>query len=427
MNDAILSQAKDLLSKNYSFEEIKQILSNKGLLDSDIDDVLSEAVRKLNSLKEDSNKRFFKQIGWKELFDRIGYGFVSHPFINILFSLSGASYLVIGLVNGLRMIFSLLLSSFLKEFSKLQDLSKKFISLAGVLYGFSFLLMSFGVVLKSPLFYALAFLMGGIGVVIHGELYTGFLKRNLRRECMGGMLCFLSKFGIIITIISMIVSGFIMDLFPVYGKVLSFSLFGFAFNVNIYGYLISFEITAIVFIISGLMLSYIKQKEFVVEHTFSSFLPKFLDSVNVHFKFFFKNKAVFLLALSSLITGMVQMLGNSFYGIFIYDYFKNDFFGGFLNVAVVFSVAALFSFTGPWFMKVLHKHIGISPMLVFGTLLTGMLPLSLVFNPHFLVVVVATALSIIGASILGMAQGFFAKKLLSEQERSVYFSFLGVF
>ncbi len=106
--------------------------------------------------------------------------------------------------------------------------------------------------------------------------------------------------------------------------------------------------------------------------------------------------------------------------------FKNQFLGGFLNVAIIFSISAVISFIGPMFTKILHKHIGISPMLVFGTLLSAMLPLSLAYNPNLVVVGISAALSILGASILGMAQGYFSHKLLSEEERRIYFSFIGV-
>ncbi len=426
MDQDLFLKTKELLENNYSASEIRDIMSRKGLLESDIDLMIQKAVPQVKNAKVDSHKKIVSMISFKEIFDRVGYGFVSHPFINILFSFSGASFFLIGLFNGLRMILSLIFASFLSEFSKIQDLKKSFISRSGMLFGFSFLFMSFAVVLKSPALYAIAFLVGGIGVVAHGEIYTRFLSKNTKREHTTKFLLNISKYGILITIVAMIASGYIIDLFPIMGEAVTFSLFGNDISVKIYGYLISFELTALAFILSGLILSYVKQKDFVKSISMQQFIPRFIAASKVHSGFFFKNKAVLLLTLASLITGLVQMLGNSFYGIFIFNHFKDSYFGGFLNVAIVFGVAALFSLIGPWFTQKLKHHIGVSPMLVFGTLLTAMLPLSLSFNPNFYVIIVASAFSIVGASIMGMAQGFFAKKLLTQEQRSIYFSFLGV-
>ncbi|MAG38806.1 hypothetical protein CMO90_01850 [Candidatus Woesearchaeota archaeon] len=425
MDENLLAQVKSLLSQNYSPDEVKSRLTKQGLHELNAEQLVAKAVSQLKIVREDSDKSFVKKLVWKEVLDRVGYGFVSNPFVNILFSLSGASYFTIGLVNGLRMIFSMIYSSFLKEFSKVQKLSKNFISNAGILYGFSFLVMSFAVVLKSPFIYTLAFLIGGLGVVAHGELYSNFLKSNIKREHRAG-LAKISKYGILITIVSLLFSGYVIEFFSIKGKEVAFSLFGSSFNFNVYGYLISFEVTAFAFIFSGLLFSYVKQKKPVIQKTMSSFIRDFFASIKVHKHLFFKNKAVLLLGISSLIMGLVQTLGNSFYGIFIYNTFEKHFFGGFLNVAVVFSVAAVCSLFGPWFTRTLHRHLGISPMLVFGTLLSAMLPLSLAYNPNFVVVIMASAFSIIGASILGMAQSFFAKKLFSEEQRKTYFSFIGV-
>lgn len=426
MPEEVLEKVKSLLYANHSPDEIVNKLSREGFLESDVENAIQQVATVLVKEKVDANKRKLGSFALKEFLDKVGYGFVSHPFINILFSFTGASYFLIGLINGLRAVISMFLSSFFKEFSKVRELDKKFISHAGILYGFSFLFMSFAVVLKSPMFYALAFLIGSFGIVAHGELYTGFFRKHVRKERMGSALTFLLNYGILITIVSLLISGFIMDLFPVLGKHLSFSLLGMAFELNVYGYLISFEITALAFILSGMVISYIDHKKDETKgQSISTFTTDFFRNLQVHMNFFMKKKVVLLLALTSLVTGMVQILGNSFYGIFIYDNFKDQFFGGFFNVALVFAIASVFSFIGPFFTRNLQRHIGISPMLVFGTLLTAMLPLSLAYNPNLWVVGVAAPLSILGTSILGLAQGFFIQKLLSEGQRDVFFSFMG--
>ncbi|MFH1589501.1 MAG: hypothetical protein ABIB43_02960 [archaeon] len=426
MDGQLLGLVKDLLQDNVSFEDIKIKLAKHGFLEDDVDLAIEKAAANLRMEKVSSDGSLKKKFAWKEIMDRVGYGFVSHPFLNILFWFSGASFFLIGLINGLRTILSLLYSSFLKEFSRVHILKKNLISRAGIIYGFSFLIMSFAVVARKPWLFALAFLVGALGVVAHGELYVKFIGSHLKRENMGVFLSKIASYGLLITIISMLISGFVMDLFPLAGKVVSLSFLGKTFSLTVYGYLISFEITAFAFILSGYVLAHIKQKSEAAQVKMSSFLSEFTKRMKLHSSLFSRNKIVLFLTLTSIVTGLVQILGNSFYGIFIYDHFKNQFLGGFLNVAVVFSIAAIFSFIGPWFTRNLQKHIGISPMLVFGALLTAMLPLSLAYNPNLIVVSVASALSIIGASILGMAQGFFTGKLLSDAERKVYFSFVGV-
>lgn len=426
MDEGAFFEVRRLLSKNLSPEEVKSHLLKRGFLESDVELAIEKAAIDLRVERVDEEKVMAKRFLTKELLDRIGYGFVSHPFLNILFSFTGASYFIIGLINGLRTVLSLVYSSYMKEFSKVHILNKSSISRAGIIYGFSFLIMSFAVVLGSPLLYSLAFLAGALGVVAHGELYVTFMRSHLKKERMGAFLSKISIYGVIITIVSLLISGFVMDLFPRAGKVITFTLFGTAFNFTIYGYLISFEITAFAFILSGFILSRMKQKTIPTDVKLSSFAREFWTRWKIHSKFFVRNKVVVLLVLTSIITGIVQVLGNSFYGIFIYNNFKDQFLGGFLNVAIVFAIAVLAAFVGPWITRKLQDKIGVSPMLVFGTLLTAMLPLSLVFNPHLLVVAIAAALSIVGASILGMAQGFFTKRLLSDTERQVYFSFIGL-
>lgn len=421
-----MALVKELLERNISPHEIKKRFEQHGFLESDIDDAIEKCASELKIEKYSNIRSLRKHFSWKEALDRIGYGFVSHPFLNILFSFAGASIFLIGLINGLRTVISLLYSSFLKEFSKVHEISKAFISNAGILYGLSFLFMSFAVVLRSPLIFAISFLVGSIGVVAHGEVYSWFLKSTLKKEKMGFFLSRISTYGLFITIFCMLISGYIMDLFPFAGQAVSFNFLGTDYSWKIYGYLISFEITAFAFIFSGFVLSRVKQKKIDLKIPMITFVEEFHRKFKVHSKFFLNNKAVLLLTLTSIITGVVQVLGNSFYGIFIFNEFKNQFLGGFMNVAVIFSLAVVFAFIGPWFTKTLRHHIGISPMLVFGTLLTAMLPLSLAFNPNIYVIAVATSLSVIGSSILGMAQGFFTRKLLGEQERQIYFSFLGV-
>lgn len=424
MGDELLLLVKSYLQQNLSFDEIKDKLSERGFLDDEIDSTIEKASSSLQSAANRENKALVRFFSMKELFDRIGYGFVSNPFVNILFYQSGASLFLIGLINGLRMVLSLVLSSFIKEYTKVHYLKKSFMSNGGLLFGFSFLLMAAARMMHSPSLFAIALLLGGVGVVTHGELYMKFLKESLKQEKKGRFLGRIAYYGVLITSASMLVSGFIIDKFPASGEIVKWTIMGK--QLPVLGYVISFEITAFAFILSGYILSFIKEKEVLSSQKMSGFFTEFISRVKLHRRIFFKNKVVLLLTICSTITGLIQVFGTSYYGLFIYDNFKNDFFGGFLNVSIVFVVAIIASLFGPTITRKIQRNIGVSPMLVFGTLLTAMLPLALFFHGNFVALIVASALSIVGGSIVGVGQSLFTRKLLFEEERNIYFSFLGL-
>jgi MFS family permease len=149
----------------------------------------------------------------------------------------------------------------------------------------------------------------------------------------------------------------------------------------------------------------------------------------VQTKEFVNNKYLLTLLFASSITGLVQILGNSYYGIFVYNYINaNLTFAShvFTYIAVIFTIAILASFLGPAFSKYLNKKVGLAPSLVFGALLLAMMPLVAAYNPHFLSISIANALSVLGAAILGMSQGLLVRKLLNENQRKLYFAALSI-
>jgi MFS family permease len=80
---------------------------------------------------------------------------------------------------------------------------------------------------------------------------------------------------------------------------------------------------------------------------------------------------------------------------------------------------------GPAFSSYLNKHVGLAPSLVFGAMLTAIMPLVCAYNPHFMPIFFANALSVIGSAILGMSQGLLVRKLLRDDQRSLYYAVLG--
>jgi MFS family permease len=418
------------LTKGNSIYIIKANLLGRGYLEEDINSALRSIV---NVKVEESNKNN-KLLSWKELFDRIGYGFASQQFINILFVLSGASLFLVGFTNGIKTAIVYLLSGFLKEYSRIKYFGKTFISTGGIIYGFSFLGMAFAVVLHSPIFFLISLLVGAIGVIAHGDLYISFFNAILKNERRKTFLKFISYFGMFITAASLMIAGFLMELFPVNGIPFSINPLWLnlvsPINFKIYGYLIAFEITAIMFILSGYLMSFIDEKKDSVYGStlyISAFMREYVKEATSNSRIFVKNKKVILLTFAAMLFTIAQVVGNSYFGIFIYENFKHQFLGGFMNVAVIFVIALITSLSGVMLTKTFAKSLGEAPMLVFGTLLVSLLPLTMYFNPNLYAIGLSVALSIIGGAVVGVAQGLIAERLMDDKELSTYFTTMGFF
>ena len=129
-----------------------------------------------------------------------------------------------------------------------------------------------------------------------------------------------------------------------------------------------------------------------------------------------------ILLITGAITSIVQALGNSYYGIFIYTQLNNEGFGGFLNVAAIFLVALLSSLFGSTITQKNSREYGKFPMLVFGTMLMAIMPFTYYYNPNLISIGMATVLGIIGGSIAGVARGLLSLDRIHEEKRKRYFS-----
>jgi hypothetical protein len=416
------------LTTNSSISVVKSNLMNRGYLEDDINRLLGNII---DTKTEESTKNN-KLLSTKEFLDRIGYGFASQQFINILFFLSGASLFLIGFVNGIKTALIYLISGFLREYSKIKYFGKAYISASGIIYGLSFLGMAFAVVIHNPLLFAFSIFIGLAGIVAHGDLYIRLFNETLKNEHKKTFLKFISYFGIFITAISLLLAGLLMEFVPITGIPFSIDLMwlGFANPVHfkMYGYLLAFEITAVMFILSGYFVSFIDEKR---ENVYSSslylseFVKAYFEASKEDSKIFIKNNKVLLLTFAAGVMTIAQVIGNSYYGIFIYDHFRHQFLGGFMNVAIIFVIALITSITGTMLTKTFAKNLGEAPMLVFGTLLVALLPLTMFYNPNLYAIGLATALSVIGGAIVGVAQGLIAERLMTEKEQPTYFKGLG--
>lgn len=420
MNKELLERVVAAFKEGKPAEEVRTELVSQGFLEEDVIEAI-QRIRGGTKSREDEKNNSLLSI--KEVLDRIGYGFAPVQFINILFYLTGAGFFLIGVINGLKTILSLLISSFLQEYAKLKPISKKFMSKAGIVFGLSFLFIAFAIVIKSLPLFSLALLIGSVGVVTYGDLYHSLVEQTLKKEKMGKFLLGISHYGVLITGVSFLISGYLFDKFPMMNAT-RIMLFGR--SIPVYGYLVSFEITAIAFILSGYVLHYVKEKQPVEVGSVKGLIRGYYFRIKTQTKTFFQNKYLLTLLFASSITGLVQILGNSYYGIFIYDKFRFTALGGFMNVAIIFAFAIIVSFLGPPFSKYLNKKVGLAPTLVFGTLLLAMMPLVAAYNPHFMSISIANALSVLGAAILGVSQGLLVRKLLTEHLRRLYFAALSL-
>ncbi len=370
---------------------------------------------------DERNERLLKK---KYFLDKIGYGFSSTQFINILFSFTGASLFLIGFTNGLKSFFNTLISTFIKEITEKREISKKIISIAGLIFGFSFLILALAVTLKQPMLFAISLIIGSVGVAVYGELFNNFLNKYSKKGKIKRSSSKSTFKGLLLMAASMILAAGILDLTLMNGDSITITLLGEQITQKIYGYLLTFEVTAFAFIISSYIFSKvkIKQEDLISAIDYKAYYNKLMRKS----KTFFQNKYLLVLTIGMLFVSVFQSIINSYAGIYVYEHLKHEWLGGFMNVAVMYSVALIIAIIGPLITSKINKSMGVVPMFVFGTCLMATLPLTIVFNPlYYPAMVVANVLSVLGAALIGSAQGILASKVLSLEDRQNFYSSAG--
>jgi len=414
----VAEEVSNLLAQGMSPEEIRSELEKKGYVGADI--ALAISGRKN---KSDDDKRNSRLLSIREVFDRIGYGATTPQFVNVLFWLSGQAsgfiLLLIGLLNGFKTLLGVFFSNLLQEYQRLHDVKKNMISTAGIIFGFSFLVMALALRIGSMTLFSIAFLVGAIGVVAYGDLYQHFVYNIIRKERMSTLLRKVAHWGVLITAISLLISGYLLDKFPMTGA--SFSLFGYHITNTMTGYLLIFEITAFSFILAGYVTSLLADTKNTHSYSFAVFFKEHHQRMKQKLSVYWTNKYVMLLTLASIVSGLLQIMIAAYSGIAIYKIVQPQYTTPFFILAIMYAIAIIASFTGPFFTQKIHKSIGLAPTLVFGTLLTAILPLVLVFNTNIAAIAAGLVVYVIGSAITGFGQGLLAKKLLSDELRRDYF------
>lgn len=370
-------------------------------------------------------RRNTKLLAFREFFDRIGYGGATPQFVNILFWLAHQAnpfiLFIIGILNGIKTVLSVFFSELLQEYSKMHRVQKRTISQAGIVFGFSFLFMAFGLQLRSITLFAVSFLIGTIGIVAYGDLYQRFARDTVRKERAGPFARSIAHWGIIITGLTLLFSGFLLDTFPAGGVLWTFELFGKVFSLQVYGYLLAFEITAFAFILSGYVTSLVTDRREERTYKFTSFFREYTGVLVARVRSVWRQRYVKFLLVAAIVSGILQLAITAYSGIAIYRILEQTYSRPFLPLAVIYTVAIIASFAGPFFTERIHRSTGLTPTLVFGTLLLAILPLVLVYNAHIAAITVALCLYVIGSAIIGFGQGLLAKNLMDEDARHAYF------
>ena len=446
----------------------------KGQSSSEDSEKKDENINNVEERKEKENKSLISRFLTKEVFDRIGYGFGSTQFINILFYqtiflnplFSNMAFFIIAGVNGLKAILTVLISIGLKEYEKNHQITRKLIGMSGIVFGFSFMFLAIGRFLANypgytnfavPI-YITAFLAGSIGVVSYGETYQNMFKKLLKREKRGPVLGKFVRYGLLITVVSLFLGALIIDKvdnldasyfkeenrdtyliieegqnYPpqVTGGSLWQPKIPFVSQLSsfrIFGYLIVFWIATLALIISGYVLSFFKEekKVFLTKIKFSTQLKLLIKRVSKHSSELFKNKIILVLLVASSITGLIQILAGTFFGIFIWLNY-----GNFTNVAIIFVLALLSSLISEYVARIIPRMYGNIPSIVFGTVLLAMGPLSYSYayyvmsiNPKMSIIIagVGTMIWVMGAAIVGLAKGRLIQNIIPERYRESYFT-----
>ena len=401
----------------------EDLVEKRGASPSALSDIAAAPVR--DSALEDASTA--RRLALKEVFDRIGYGGATPQVVNVLFWLSIQTHplalLLVGVLTGAKTLLSVVWSNILSDYARLSKVPKSWIAAGGVLFGFLFILMALSLLTSSVLLFAIAFLASALCIVAYGDLYGSFTQSALRRERRGLFLRGIATWGVLITAVTMLLSGVLIDVFPSTGMPLSFTLLGHPFSLRVYGHLLAFEITAIAFILSGYVTSFIRDSRQGQPYPFWRFLGEYWRLVRGKTAVFTEDARVTTLTASAVLLSILQTVLTAYAGIAIYRILVERYPNApFFALASVLAIAAIAAFTGPFFIQRAHRATGLAPTLVFGSLLMAILPIALIYKTNVATLAAALCANVIGAAIVGFSQGLLAHQLLPDGKRQDYFA-----
>ena len=411
--------AKSKLSEIMDSEVAFQILIQRGYLPNDAQIAVEEALTQIK--RENKQKVLKKRLGLlsMEFFDRVGFGLSSIQYTNIFFFLFGINLFVVGLVHGLNLFLQLIISFFFEGTRKLKS---KSLSLITKFFGIMFLIaMALFALDGNKVGLLLSFLAYSSFILVYSIKYNKVSYLLLKGERRGFFTRNIALTGLFFTAIGLFFSAWILDYFSfsenLFGKI---QIFQYGLNSPAIIYFLS----ALMLFVSGAVMLFLKSKPEEDEPlTRADFGEKIAFTIKT-LKEVFSDKKLLVLSLGSIISFIANILINAYLGIFIYTSLSNTGFGAFRNVAIIFIIALFSSILGPYIVRSNSRLIGKLPLLIFGTLLSAILPFAVYFNRGLMSLAIATLLGILGASIAESAFGMAFMDMISSEKRNAYFKSL---
>ncbi len=413
--NTLTTEIKGML-KTMSPNSVKSYLIKRGYNENKVELAMHKAYKNSKNIRvKNSNIVLFK-----DLFDKIGYGFASPLLMYILLYTLNAPLILFGIIAGLKSFLTLSCSSIIKEYNSLFKIDKKFIATFGTLFGLTFLLMALAKRIGSPLIFSIGILLSAVFVVIHGDLYLDYTIKRLTSARSTITSKVVAYFGLIITAVSFLFAGYFLD-FSAITINLGITMF------TIPGYLLELEVVAFAFILSSYAFSFVKPeinlvKEEIQKITKKNFLRSYFKKLKESIPIFMANKDIKMFYYGTLFSGSFQTTVATFAGIYLYSRIKDTVPNPFFYITTIFAIGIVAATIGPILARSLTKIFGETPMLIFSIFLIAIFPLSIYFNVSYYALIIANAVAVLGASILSVVQSFIVGNSLDEEERKTYFS-----
>ncbi|MBN1156084.1 MFS transporter [Candidatus Woesearchaeota archaeon] len=405
MDSVTIADVKKRIAGGESPDAIRNELVSKGFLDEDVSTALNIGI---SAAKKSKTERQHTMLGRKftvkELFDRAGFGFGSLQYLNILFFLAGANYFLIGIINGLKTFLGVFVSSFLDQYHRRFRKLKEIVFLGGIIYAASFLIMGIAKYYNIAWLFGAGMIVGGLAIVVYGNCYQKLLEKQMPGEGKSPYLNKLNKAGSLVAALSLVAAALIL-------------------NKAELGYATVFWIAAAAFIIGSFSMLVVHEKpvEELRKLSFQAELREYFSDIHHHIHDFIHDKVILILLITGTVMSLVQTLGYSYYGLFIYQNLSQTGFGRYLNVAIIFIFAIIGSFVGSFITKKNAREYGKFPMLTFGTLLVAIMPLTFFYNTTLIAMSMATILGVVGSTIVGISRGILTVELIPERKRAAFF------
>jgi uncharacterized protein YoaH (UPF0181 family) len=414
MDRKAIDLAKEKINQVMDVEVSKQVLINQGYSAGEADDIVNQALLEIEEEKKRETRKRKKDLTGIEFLDRTAFGMSSVQYINIFAYIFGANLFLIGLahsiINSLQLFFTFVLEngSKLKRFFTAER--SKFLAILMLL------IMAYFALIKN--FYGLlvALILYSLFISFYNIRYPRKSLRILKVEKRDFILRNIVLIGVMITSLGIYLGGWFLDYYML-SNFLGLHVFGYQLNPPA----LIFAAAAFLLLISEFILLKYRKESNIQEQV----VGRVSEKIRQAFKFISNikaNKNLLILFLGSSFAFMVSLLVNSYLGIFIYTRLSDFGFGAFRNVAIIFIIAIISSLIGPWVVRKNAAEIGKLPLLIFGSLLTAILPFALFLNKGFTSMALATLLGILGSSISESALGLTFMDIIRTETRKLYFN-----